>query len=125
LVAAHGLFPLRCREHHRELHKGHYFLCVKSAGDKVERFADRLCFSKGRRADKQVIAANPANSTKFSCACCDSTVLEKALPADVYQKINAKSAVTQWLGESMDLSMAIDGLMYKRAAVQEFGMGKH
>jgi hypothetical protein len=98
---------------------------VKSAGDKVERCADRLCFSKGRRADKQVIAANPANSTKFSCACCDSTVLEKALPADVYQKINAKSAVTQWLGESMDLSMAIDGLMYKRAVVQELGMSKH
>jgi hypothetical protein len=73
--------------------KGHYFLCVKPSGDKVERFADRLCFSKGRRADKQVIAANPA--------------------------------VTQWLGERMDLSMAIDGLMYKRAAPQEVGMSKH
>jgi hypothetical protein len=114
-----------CRYHHRELHKGHYFLCVKPASDTVERFADRLCFSKGRRADKQVIAANPSNSTKFSCACCDSTVLEKALPAHVYQKINAKTAVTHWLGEPMDLSMAIDGLMYKRAAAQELGMGKH
>ena len=114
-----------CRYHHRELHKGHYFLCVKPTGDKVERFADRLCFSKGHRADKQVIAANPANSTKFSCACCDSTVLEKALPTDVYQKINAKTAVTQWLGEPMNLSMAIDGLMHKRATVQELGMGKH
>jgi hypothetical protein len=71
------------------------------------------------------MAANPANFTKFSCACCDSTVLEKALPADVYQKINAKTAVTQWLDEPMDLSMAIDGLMYKRAAAQELGMGKH
>jgi hypothetical protein len=109
-----------CRYHHRELHKGNYFLCVKPTNDKVERFADRLCFSKGSSADKQVIAAN---SAQFSCACCDSAVLEKSLPADVYQKINAKTAVTNWLGERMDLSMAIDGLIYKRAAAQDVGIG--
>jgi hypothetical protein len=109
-----------CRYHHRELHKGNYFLCVKPETHTVQRFADRLCFSKVdryfdapfNRSDKFVIAANPA---KFTCACCDSSVLEKALPPAIYQSINAKTAVTGWLGEQMDLSMAIDGLIYKRA----------
>jgi len=52
-----------------------------------------------------VIAANPA---KFTCACCDFSELEKALP----NAINEKTAVTKWLGESMDLGMAIDGLLH-------------
>ena len=112
-----------CRYHHRELHKGNYFLCLKPEADTVERFADRLCFSKVNRyfdapfnrSDKFVMAANPAT---FTCACCDSSVLEKALPASIYHSINEKTAVTGWLGERMDLSMAIDGLIYKRAKAQ-------
>jgi hypothetical protein len=106
------------------VHKGNFFLCLKPETHTVRRFADRLCFSKVdryfdapfNRSDKFVIAANPA---KFTCACCDSSVLEKALPPAIYQSINATTAVTGWLGESMDLSMAIDGLIYKRAAAQD------
>jgi hypothetical protein len=118
-----------CRYHHRELHKGNYFLCVKPETHTVQRFADRLCFSKVdpyfdapfNRSDKFVIAPNPA---KFTCACCDSSVLEKALLPSIYRSINATTAVTGWLGEQMDLSMAIDGLIYKRAAAQDVGMSK-
>ncbi|MBL4796581.1 MAG: DUF222 domain-containing protein [Oleispira sp.] len=119
-----------CRYHHRELHKGNYFLCLKPETNTVQRFADRLCFSKVdryfdapfNRSDKFVIAATPA---KFTCACCDSAVLEKALLPAIYRSINAATAVTGWLGEHMDLSMAIDGLIFKRAAAQDVGMGIH
>jgi hypothetical protein len=118
-----------CRYHHRELHKGNYFLCVKPETHTLQRFADRLCFSKVdpyfdapfNRSDKFVIAPNPA---KFTCACCDSSVLEKALLPSIYRSINATTAVTGWLGEQMDLSMAIDGLIYKKAAAQDVGMSK-
>lgn len=107
-----------CRYHHRELHKGNYFLCVKPESDSPQRFADRLCFSKVdryfdapfNRDEKFVIAPNPA---KFSCACCDASVLEKALLPSIYHSINANTAVTGWLGESIDLSMAVDGLIYR------------
>ena len=110
-----------CRYHHRELHKGNYFLCLKPETDSPQRFADRLCFSKVdryfdapfNRSDEFVIAPNPAT---FTCACCDASVLEKALLPSIYHSINANTAVTGWLGEQMDLSMAVDGLIYKRAA---------
>lgn len=110
-----------CRYHHRELHKGNYFLCLKPETDSPQRFADRLCFSKVdryfdapfNRSDEFVIAPNPAT---FTCACCDASVLEKALLPSIYYSINANTAVTGWLGEQMDLSMAVDGLIYKRAA---------
>ena len=118
-----------CRYHHRELHKGKYFLCLKPETDTVQRFGDRLCFSKVdryfdapfNRSDKFVIAANPA---KFTCACCDSSVLEKALLPSIYCSINACTAVTGWQGEHMDLSMALDGLIYKRAKAQDITIGK-
>jgi hypothetical protein len=118
-----------CRYHHRELHKGNYFLCLKPEADTPQRFADRLCFSKVdryfdapfNRSDKFVIAANPA---KFTCACCDSSVLEKALLPSIYRSINASTAVTGWQGEHMDLSMALDGLIYKRAKAQDITIGK-
>jgi hypothetical protein len=55
-----------------------------------------------------VIAANPA---KFNCACCDFSELEKTLNEEVSEPITEKTAVTKWLGERMDLSMAVDGLM--------------
>ena len=38
-----------CRFHHRELHKGNYFLCLKPEINTVQRFTDRLCFSKVNR----------------------------------------------------------------------------
>ncbi len=118
-----------CRYHHGELHKGNYFLCLKPETDTVQRFGDRLCFSKVdryfdapfNRSDEFVIAANPA---KFTCACCDSSVLEKALLPAIYHSINANTAVTGWQGEHMDLSMAIDGLIYKRAKAQDISIGK-
>ncbi len=118
-----------CRYHHRELHKGKYFLCLKPETDTVQRFGDRLCFSKVdryfdapfNRSDKFVIAANPA---KFTCACCDSLVLEKALLPSIYRSINASTAVTGWQGEHMDLSMALDGLIYKGAKAQDITIGK-
>lgn len=45
-----------CRFHHRELHKGNYFLSLKPMADESAarksnrgnlRFAERLCFSRG------------------------------------------------------------------------------
>lgn len=115
-----------CRYHHRELHKGSFYLCLKpeavqSADSKPERFVERLCFSKVDRYfdapfnrsedfsnNQSVIAANPA---KFTCACCDSTELGKNIPRLIYNAIDKKTAVTKWAGESMDLGMAIDGLL--------------
>jgi len=110
-----------CRYHHRELHKGSFFLSlkpevVKSTDSKAIRFAERLCFSKldryfdapFNRSENFVIAAN---SAKFTCACCDSTELGKTIPSLIYNAIDEKTAVTKWTGESMDLGMAIDGLL--------------
>jgi hypothetical protein len=87
-----------CRYHHRELHKGSFFLSVKpeteqTAASKPQRFAERLCFSKVdryfdapfNRSEDFVIAANPA---KFTCACCDSTELGKTIPRLIYNAID-------------------------------------
>jgi hypothetical protein len=111
-----------CRYHHRELHKGSFFLSLKPEthilaakkfkDDKPVRFVERLCFSKVDRyfdapfqcTEDFVIAANPA---KFTCACCDEFKFEEALPS----AIDEKTAVTKWSGESMDIGMAIDGLL--------------
>ena len=110
-----------CRYHHRELHKGSFYLCLKpeameSAGRKPERFAERLCFSKVdrffdapfNRNEDFVIAPNPA---KFICACCNHEDLGRTIPRLIYNTIDEKTAVTKWAGESMDLGMAIDGLL--------------
>lgn len=109
-----------CRNHHRELHKGSFFLSLKptstnAVGNKPVRFAERLCFSKVdryfdapfNRSEDFVIAANPA---KFTCACCNFSELEKALPSTITEK----TAVTKWLGESMDEGLAVGGLLSAR-----------
>ena len=105
-----------CRYHHRELHKGKFFISVKPESEVRERFADRLCFSTVdryfdspfNRSENFVIAPNPA---KFTCACCDDSVLKKTLPGAVYDAIDQNTAVTKWQGEGMDLGMAIEGLI--------------
>jgi hypothetical protein len=110
-----------CKYHHRELHKGAFFLClkpesVKSEAGKAERFADRLCFSKVdryfdspfNRSKDFVIAANPA---KFTCACHSFSELEKTLDDELSEPITEKTAVTKWAGERMDLGMTIEGLL--------------
>jgi len=105
-----------CRYHHRELHRGKFFISVKPESEVLERFADRLCFSTVdryfdspfNRTEDFVIAPNPA---KFTCACCDDSVLKKILPRAVYDGIDEKTAVTKWQGEGMDLGMAIEGLI--------------
>ncbi|MFT4906237.1 MAG: hypothetical protein ACI978_000297 [Oleispira sp.] len=132
-----------CRYHHRELHKGSFFLSVKPEArvlaakehndDKPVRFFERLCFSKVdryfdspfNRSEDFVIAANPA---KFTCACCDDSVLEaseleKAVPRTIFHAIDVKTAVTKWAGESMDIGMAIDGLL--SATNRKSGGGKY
>ena len=115
-----------CRYHHRELHKGSFFLSLKPTStntkdDKPVRFVERLCFSKVdryfdapfNRSEDLVIAANPA---KFTCACCDESildaqVLENAVPRTIFRAIDKNTAVTKWTGESMDRGMVIDGLL--------------
>jgi hypothetical protein len=115
-----------CRYHHRELHKGSFYLTLKPSihstvakTDKPIRFAQRLCFSKvekywkapfNQKADT-IIANNPA---EFTCAHCKSHELKDAIPEEIYKTINEKTAVTKWAGERMDMSMAIDGLLNKR-----------
>ena len=116
-----------CRYHHRELHKGSFFLSVNPAGNNVttgkpQRFIERLCFSKVEKywnapfnrlqRDKNIIVANPA---PFTCACCDSSEiaseLKGAIPNEFYHSIDEKTAVVKWAGEQMDLGMAIEGLL--------------
>jgi hypothetical protein len=120
-----------CRYHHRELHKGSFFLSLKPEthilaakkfkDDKPLRFVERLCFSKEdryfdspfNRTKDFVIAANPA---KFTCACCDESVLdaqvlENSVPRTIFHAIDKNTAVTKWAGEGMDIGMAIDGLL--------------
>ncbi len=107
-----------CRYHHRELHKGSFFLLLKPdlETDKPVRFVERLCFSKVdryfdspfSRTEDYVIAANPA---KFTCACCYSSDLGKTIPRLIYNSIDEKTAVTRWAGEGMDIGMAIVGLL--------------
>ena len=115
-----------CKYHHRELHKGTFYLSLKpesvesisakEQGGKAVRFAERLCFSKVDRyfdspfncSKDFVIAANPA---KFTCACCDFSELEKTLAEDVSEPITANTAVTKWAGETLDLGRAIEGLL--------------
>ena len=114
-----------CRYHHRELHKGSFYLSLKpeqinqapfKLNNKPQRFAERLCFSKVdkfwnapfNKTKDFVIAANPA---KFTCACCDPTELGKTIPPLIYNAIDEKTAVTKWTGERMDLEMAVDGLL--------------
>ena len=122
-----------CRYHHRELHKGKFFISVKPESKKsesceLERFADRLCFStvdcyfdspfnrsKDSQNSKNVIERN---SVKFTCACRDDTVLQKTLPKAIYDGIDEKTAVTKWQGEHMDLGMAVEGLV----SVSEYGI---
>ena len=111
-----------CRYHHRELHRGAFFLSLKpkpidADSGKAVHFRERLCFSTVdryfdspfSRSKDFVIAANPA---KFTCACCDFSELEKRLAVDVSEAITATTAVTKWTGEIMDLSMAVDGLLW-------------
>jgi hypothetical protein len=131
-----------CRCHHRELHRGKFFLAVKplsvnqesysGGGNKPQRFVDRLCFSTVEQSSliskhKDVIAQNPA---KFSCACCDDSQsqfqlkgseLKQALPQAIYDGIGAKTAVTKWAGERMDLGMAVDGLLRVSRIAQSIG----
>lgn len=118
------------------MHKGRYFVSVNPVSvhpalERPERFVDRLCFSTVdryfnspiKRSKAFVIARNPAT---FICACGDDSSLngkepngrepngrdlKQALPRDVYEGIDATTAVTKWAGEAMDLSMAIDGLL--------------
>ena len=123
-----------CRYHHRELHKGSFYLTLKPSinntaakTDKPTRFAQRLCFSKvekywkapfNQKADT-IIANNPA---EFTCAHCQEyeqtedlkDSLKQAIAKDIHQTINEKTAVTKWAGERMDMSMTIDGLLNKR-----------
>jgi hypothetical protein len=103
-----------CKHHHRELHKGKYFLSVKplSTNSKPERFADRLCFStmeqsQGLNKNHHRMLPNPV---EFTCACCGFDELEKNLLKSGL-KIDANTAVTKWQGEQMDLGMAVDGLI--------------
>ena len=133
-----------CRYHHRELHRGAFFLSVrpsaepfaKSNGEhayigKAVHFRKRLCFSTmddylnspinrfvKTGSSKHVITANPAT---FTCACCDFSELEKRLADDVSEVITAQTAVTRWTGERMDLSMAVDGLLW--ASYGRAGLG--
>jgi hypothetical protein len=88
---------------------------------KVDRYFD----SPFNRSEDFVIAANPA---KFTCACCDDSALEaseleSAVPRTIFHVIDAKTAVTKWAGEGMDLGMAIDGLL--SASNRKSGGGKH
>jgi hypothetical protein len=104
-----------CRFHHRELHKGHYFLSLKPTSKTAPRFADRLCFSTidpyyqstlGRH-DNYEISRNPS---KFTCACHGFEAFEDELKACLDNSINEQTAVTRWTGEQMDLSMTVEGL---------------
>ena len=99
-----------CSFHHRELHRGHFFLSIEPEGlgkqFSERRFSERLVFSRGDHGFKEgeaVIAGNPA------CVVHSSSELPWAFRRDV----STGSAVTRWQGERMDLGMAVDGLLCK------------
>ncbi len=108
-----------CRYHHRELHRGQFFLSLKAeAVDSglndskkgKSRFAERLCFSRAGtgfdghvyKEGEVVIEANPRNPVAARGV---------VLPGSVIGRVGISSAVTRWLGERMDLGMAVDGLL--------------
>jgi hypothetical protein len=113
-----------CSYHHRELRRGKYYLSLKNVNKNSKQpvpFADRLCFTEVERYHKapfrpeyvdeeyhQIIPQNPAT---FTCACHGFNEFEKSLPRSVFDAINAKTAVTRWCGERMDLGMAVEGLI--------------
>lgn len=101
------------------MHRGKFFLSLKpvvsdsEAGKSKERklrFAERLCFSRAGigfnglayKEGEVVIAANPRNPVVLG---------DKLLPGSVIGRARVGSAGTRWLGEPMDLSMTIDGLL--------------
>ena len=121
-----------CRFHHRELHREKFSLSVKPADNnsdgckhenaKPMHFSDRLCFSVADKGsvnkEGQMIERNPA---KWGPACSDDSsdgdssdgeMLSTALSKAIYDDIDEKTAVTKWLGERMDLGMAVDGLLW-------------
>jgi hypothetical protein len=121
-----------CSYHHRELHRGNYYLSVKKEHNQCTQpihFADRLCFTEVDAYHKapfnpeyftpenfdgmyhQIIPKNPAS---FTCACHGFNEFEKSLPRSVFDGIDAKTAVTKWCGERMDLSMAVQGLVVQQ-----------
>jgi hypothetical protein len=120
-----------CSYHHRELHRGNYYLSVKNINKNSKKpvlFADRLCFTQVDRYHKapfnpeyftpedfdgayhQIIPQNPAT---FTCACHGFDEFEKSLPRSVFDGIDAKTAITKWCGVRMDLGMAVDGLLLR------------
>ena len=104
-----------CRYHHRQLHKGNFYLSVKPDSGVLKgensRFADRLVFSRCREGLKgksfaegeSVIEANPTFRVHSSTE----------LPWSICKNMGIKTAITRWLGEHMDLEMAVNGLLYK------------
>jgi hypothetical protein len=113
-----------CRYHHRELHRGHFFLSLKPVSVKPvvdgdshsKRFSERLCFSRGGtgfngyrfKEGEVVIEGNPA------CAVHSGN----ELPWSIRRDITVDSAVTRWQGERMDLGMAVEGLMWRSGLQQ-------
>lgn len=104
-----------CRYHHRQLHKGNFYLSVKPDPGVLKgensRFADHLVFSRCREGLKgksfaegeSVIEANPTFPVHSNTE----------LPWSICRNIGIKTAITRWLGERMDLEMAVDGLLSK------------
>ncbi len=101
-----------CRYHHRELHRGHFFLSVKpQSDDKVKHFRERLIFSRGGTAldghhfneGEVLIEGNPI------CAVHSRT----EIPWSICRNVQVDSAVTRWQGERMDLGMAVEGLVWR------------
>lgn len=107
-----------CRYHHRELHRGHFFLSVKPATENSDtegaaalRFSERLSFSRGGlhvngqpfKEGEVVIEGHPACAVHAS----------NELPWSICRGIGVETAVTRWQGERMDLSMAVEGLLHK------------
>ena len=107
-----------CRYHHRELHRGHFFLSVKppleaegiiESKNKTKHFRERLIFSRGGTAldghdfneGEVLIEGNPV------CAVHSRT----EIPWAICRNVQVDSAVTCWQGERMDLGMAVEGLM--------------
>ena len=94
-----------CSYHHRELHRGHFFLSLKPDVSS-SRFAERLVFSRGDHDHKEgeaVIEANPCCAVHYS----------NELPWSLCRDIDVSTAVTRWQGERMDLGMAVEGLLVK------------
>ena len=85
-----------CRHHHRQLHKGAFLI-------KVEQSTMTFTTANGKPIVQSLF---PQFSSSIASVGTSQNFLECQWPL-----VDTNTAVTRWVGETMDYDMAVDGLM--------------